>query len=197
MIVVLALVAIGGGVFLLAGDDDDDQTPTPSGPSDSQSSGAESSDRGASPEEQAYIDAVAEVNQTTNQGVLSPEEAGCIGEATVNALGLEALQVTTPDEIRSNVELTLADLGVQGDQATIDRLADAINECVDVTRVFVDTLEQQGFPGVAVDCIEEHIDTNVAATYLSADYAGSQDVRDAANAAMEDLLSPCEDLLGG
>jgi hypothetical protein len=86
VLVVLAVVAVGGGILLLSGDDDDG-TSTSGG-----SSGGAQSDRDFSPEEQAYVDALAEVNETANQGQLSGDESRCIGQATVAALGLETLQ---------------------------------------------------------------------------------------------------------
>jgi hypothetical protein len=192
VLVVLAVVAVGGGIFLLSGDDDDDGASTVGG-----SSGGAPSDQEFSPEEQAYIDALAEVNETTNQGLLSGDESQCIGEATVAALGLETLQAgTTPDEISANPESSPVALGVEGNQAQVDQLADAASRCVDITQLFVGTIAQ-ALPDDTVDCIEQNLDPDVAATYLVADYVGSQEVRDAANADLEATLSPCGDLLGG
>jgi hypothetical protein len=192
VLVVLAVVAVGGGIVLLAGDDDDGGASTLAG-----SSGGARSDQEFSPEEQAYIDALAEVNETANQGQLSGDESQCIGQAIVAALGLETLQAgTTPDEIRANPEREPADLGVEADQAQVDQLADATTRCVDITQLVVESMAQV-LPDDALDCVEQNLDPDVAASFLAAEYVGSQEVRDAANAELDAALSPCGDLLGG
>jgi hypothetical protein len=203
----VSLVAVVGGIFLLTSDDDDDPTatsaesipdcvhPNPDGSCPSPSDGGVSdagSDPTASPEAQAYIDALAEVNESTSQGVLSTDEARCISAGIVDAIGLEGMQVTTPDEIRANPDSDLRSLGVEGDQAQIDRLAGSVSGCLDASRAFIDILEQQGAPGTVVDCLTPRLDADVAASFLAASYAGAQDVFDSANSAMEELLASCD-----
>jgi hypothetical protein len=204
VIAVAAVIAIVGGLVLLTGDDDDEPTatsagntpdcvhPDPDGSCPSPSDGDAPSDEGPSPEEQAYIDALAEVNESTSQGVLSADEARCISAGVVDSIGLDAMQATTPDEILANPDSDLSSLGISADQTQTDELAESINGCVDTTQLFVETFEQQGVPGDVVDCVEQRLDADAAAGYLAASYAGAPEVRDATNTAMDELLSSCE-----
>jgi hypothetical protein len=187
VVVLLVVVAIGGGVFLLTQDDDEEPASTGNGLDANE----------LSEEGQAYVDAIGGANDASSQELITTDEARCIAAATVEIVGVDTLQAAvTPDEIRDDPAATLIDFGIEIDQAQNDELAAATQECVDIVQVVVDGLETQGASQEVLDCVEANVNADVAAALITAEYAGSQEVRDAALADFENAAGSCQQLDG-
>jgi len=191
VLVVLAVVIVGGAAaFVLTQDDDDDGGNRGGSPAASDDGGG-----GASGEEQTFVDAITEANESSSAGAITTDEARCIAEATVSAVGVEMLQAaTTPDEIRADPEASLSDLGVEADQAQVDQLADGADGCFDPVQFTLDALEQEGITPDVASCVEENLSSELAARYMAAYYIGSSDVRDATTSEFQEAVGPCRDL---
>jgi hypothetical protein len=181
-VLVVALVG-AAAVLVLSGDDEDG-----GGGGD----GGGQGDGGAalSAEEQGYADAIAE-SMTANVDFDS-ELAQCVGSATVQVVGLEALQATTPDEIRESSPTSLRDVDVPGiDESQAEDLGDRYVDCGDFMTAALQVYGDVGLPDAAIECFEENVSEEQFAYLTAAGYAGNQEVSDAAEADIGPELVTC------
>jgi hypothetical protein len=153
----LVTLVLGGAILLGAagcGDDDDDDAV------DSSDTTEERSEDDASDDADDYADAIAEGLLQADLG-LDATSASCLGEAMVDAVGVEAFRdadITTTKVAAAN---SLSDVGIEIPADTATKVSDALGTCDAVPGIrtaVVDTFVQElgtPLPPDAVTCIEQ------------------------------------------
>lgn len=111
-------------------------------------------------QEQEYVDAIAaSVRQGNSTFQVSQEQAQCIGNAFVDTLGVSAFQEVglTPEEIRSGADPLQDANQLAIDRATAGQLYDALNECVDLSKLVLQGIQQANLPPEARKCIANNL----------------------------------------
>jgi hypothetical protein len=182
VVLVVALVGVGAVLVLGGGDDEDGG----GGGGGEGSGGGEA----VSAEEQEYADAIAE-SMTANVDFDS-ELAQCVGSATVQVVGLEALQATTPDQIREDSPTSLRELDVPGiDQSQAEALGERYVDCGDLMTAALEVYGDVGLSDDAVECFEDNVTEEQFAHLTAAGYVGTQEVAQAAQADVGPELLAC------
>lgn len=171
VLVVIAALAVGGGVFLLTQGED------------------------RSDEEQAYIDALtvaAEANED-EEFPLSEEENRCLAAAAVDTVGVDRLRdIGSPDEIREDAGDgdPLEDVDLDLDQA--GTYFDNASDCIDFREVFVEGLERGQLTEDQIDCVNENISDDVLRQLLVAEFAEDEDAAAEADEAANEATEECD-----
>lgn len=122
---------------------------------------------------ESYADAFTE---SIDNPSATAADAHCMGQAYVDAIGLETLEAAgTPDELRA-AEGQLPSFGVQLDDATAGTLFDALNSCVDMrTLVFGG---QRDLSASAWTCLESSVPDEVFRAFMISTYTSSNGLSD-------------------
>lgn len=140
---VMAVVVVGVGVVVMVASKDD----------------------GSSAERGAYVDAVASIGEA--HGV-HPESSSCFSEATVDAVGLDALQdVATPDDLRDNPDRTPRSWGISLDGGRAEVFYDQVQDCIDTRQVYMDRLREDGLlTPEALACVDQALGDDILRRYF-------------------------------
>lgn len=183
--VVIAAVLAIATLAAACGDDDGEE----GGPAatDGEATGAEAT-------REDYVEALAASNE--EGGDLSDEDARCIAEAAVDAIGVDNLRdAVTPEEIRDDPGFNPADAGIDLGEAEAGQFYDGVSACIDVRQLFLDSLrEDQQLPPDVVDCIDEAVDDELLRDILVAQLIqgeGEQLDPDLA-AEINQAIAPCQ-----
>jgi hypothetical protein len=161
-------MALFGALFLFvtacSGDDSADDAEDDSG--DENSSEASAGDG-----QDDRDDYVAAFTDTFDNPYATPEDRQCMGEATVDTLGLETLRATgTPDQVRE-AHGQLQEFGMPLEETTAGALVDALDACADMrTLVFGD---EEVLPPEVRSCIESRVPDDLFRRFMISTYTSA------------------------
>ena len=142
---------------------------------------------------QPYIDALAE--ELEADGEMSAEDAECMAEASIEALGADFLAENdvTPDDVAGSDGPQDLDVEVSEEQAR--GAAEAFADC-DIS--IAEGILGPDAPDDAVACIDENFDTDTFVDALTAEYLGDSEESDEIfEGAFGELQAACGEFLGG
>lgn len=157
-------------------------------------------DDGSSADAQPYIDAVVD-DLTSDGGGPTEEDAECIGEAIVGAVGADTLEDRdiTPDDFAAADSFADLDTGVDADDLRSE-LESGLADC-DLGDSFADLLLSE-FPveitGDDRQCVVDALDDNdELPNALAAGFVGEESDESAFESALAGSLAECPEVLGG
>lgn len=143
---------------------------------------------------QPYVDALVEELQ--DDGTLTDEEAECVAEGTIDALGADFLadnDITPEDIVDSEGP---QDLGVDISEDQARGAAEAMITDCDVS--FGASIAGEGASDEAVECINDNLDEDDLVDALTAEYMGDSEASDEQFEEMFGVVqTECGELLGG
>lgn len=170
-LIVSAVALVGGGILLvtLGGGDD--------GPSD---------------DEQAYIDALAEMD-TAGQQSSTDEQSRCMAEVVVDVIGVDRLrEAATPEEIRENASGEgISALGIRLDEDQATAVYDRGSECIDYRQLVLDSLRQRNYTDQQVECVDQYLTEDLLRDSVVAGIMEDAQAAQEASAAIDEATAPC------
>jgi hypothetical protein len=126
-------------------------------------------DSGSS-EHDDYVEALA-VLAKSSANATTDEEADCLAEGQVDALGTDTLaKIGTPEELQADPEQRLSDLGLRATPTQAQELYDALERCVGAREAFRRRAADQGDSPATVSCYDEAIDDDLMKQLTMASY---------------------------
>lgn len=127
----------------------------------------------------AYVEALAAdlaSDGVADVFVFEGREASCLAEGLVAAIGVDALNDVGVAPAELSAEVTLAELGVDVDDAQLEAIAGTIEACVDVSEEFVAASQVVLGPFAEdADCLAAGVDVDAAARGVAGILAGGED----------------------
>lgn len=167
MVVVLGLSAVACG-----GDDDDeksnDDTTEENGGDTGNGDGG--GDGGGDGEE-----FVAAIMETSEDSTITEEQNRCFAEAVVDGIGVDGFAEAgvTPADIRESPDQSPTDLGIAFDDEKKERFWAAVNECVDVRQMLIESMGQGSeMTEEQQACLAEGLDEEFVKAMMLAAFTG-------------------------
>jgi hypothetical protein len=126
---------------------------------------------------QDFVDALVEVSSENEAGTLTAEQESCFAEAIVDAVGVERLgDATSPDEILDQGTTSVADLGVDVDEADGTAYYERVSQCVDLRTVLVQSeVGTAEITDAAAACFEQNLTEDLVREFFVAGFVQTRD----------------------
>jgi hypothetical protein len=160
MVVVLGLSAVACG-----GDDDDEK----SGDDTTEENGG---DTGGGGDGEEFVAAIME---TSEDSTITEEQNRCFAEAVVDGIGVDGFSEAgvTPDDIRESPDQSPTDLGITFDDEKKERFWAAVNECVNVREMLIESMgEGSEMTDEQRACLTEGLDEEFVKAMMLAAFTG-------------------------
>jgi hypothetical protein len=120
-------------------------------------------------------DYVAAIMETSEDSTITEEQNRCFAEAVVDGIGADGFEAAgvTPDDIRESPDQSPTDLGITFDDEMKERFWGAVNGCVDVREMFVESMAQgQEITDEQRTCLSDGLDEEFVKAMMLAAFTG-------------------------
>jgi hypothetical protein len=186
VLVIMAAVAVAGGslaLLITRGDSQDGQRNDPPTVA-------------LSADEHDYAEAIAD--STSQDMVMADTMAQCIGAATVEMVGIDALRhAATVDQLRYSTVESLRDFGVTVGEPQVAELARRFDECGDWTDLLITSWAQAQATPETLDCLGDNFSEEQLAYLAAASFVGTRELSDSVERTSQETIQLCAPGTGG